>query len=354
MHRSTPQRPPRGAAPRRHGKRRKRIRFCPTRLFYLGLVLIALCCLVRGADPSRVGATVTAYLPAPTPQATVLPSSSPPPLLAPYPVAGETQAAVQETIAPTPTPDPYPQYQDGELHYETDRITVDITQRMQEGMVYFACDIQLSEPAQFSYAFSGEEWRAAREALSDIAARHHPVLAINGDFYSFHNNGIIIRGGKLYRKQNSTRHLLIVDQNGDLSVLTDRREKQGVVADKLVAQGVLHTFEFGPELVRGGQAVELPKNFSLISTGEHYEPRTAIGQLGPLHYLVLVVDGRREGYSKGATLTQLQNLFVQYGAQTAFNLDGGGSTTLYFDGRVVNLPSAGDERSVSDIVMFMP
>ncbi len=82
------------------------------------------------------------------------------------------------------------------------------------------------------------------------------------------------------------------------------------------------------------------------------EPRTAIGQVGPLHYLLVVVDGRQDGYSAGMTLPELQQLFIRYGAQTAMNLDGGGSAEMWFQGEILNKPAGGKERSVSDIICF--
>ena len=85
---------------------------------------------------------------------------------------------------------------------------------------------------------------------------------------------------------------------------------------------------------------------------DRLEPRTAIGQIGPLHYIIIVVDGRQEGYSEGISLQNLQQLFVAYGAGTAMNLDGGGSTELWFQGQILNRPSGGKERRVSDIICF--
>lgn len=268
----------------------------------------------------------------------------------------------EKTQAPLPTlepktsfvpgPSPVPKKSDKTWTYDQDGVVVTIDRYRQDGFVYFAADIQLSRPDQLSYAFSHNKFGAATEHLSDIAQRYDPVVAINGDYYSFNNNGVIIRGGKLYRKQNSKRQLLIVDAEGDLRALTDRREKQGLVADMLMKEHVLHTFEFGPLLVKDGKAVTM--NTSLVRTDEGVlEPRTALGQLGPLHYLAIVVDGRSKGYSDGCDLPTLQRLFLDHGASFAFNLDGGGSTTLWFDGKVINKPAAGEERKVSDIVMFM-
>ena len=64
------------------------------------------------------------------------------------------------------------------------------------------------------------------------------------------------------------------------------------------------------------------------------------------------IDGRQSGYSIGATLTQVAERMVELGCVTALSLDGGGSTTLYFRGEVINMPSGGKERSVSDVIMF--
>ena len=266
----------------------------------------------------------------------------------------EAEAAAKATAAPASTA--LKHYAPGELAYHTDRLDVSIEQKTKSGMTYFVCDIRLSDVSQLRTAFAGDDFRSGiYEATSDIARRYSPVLAINADFCRYHRNGVIIRNGELLRKQNITRHhLMIVDENGNFSALTDRSGKQGVVADRLAKAGTWQTFEFGPVLVENGQAAELPNRFYVNCHDGYYEPRTAIGQIGPLHYIVIVVDGRRDGYSTGATIPQLQQLFLDEGAQFAFNLDGGGSTSLYFLGEVVNMPSSGKERSVSDIIMFMP
>lgn len=81
-------------------------------------------------------------------------------------------------------------------------------------------------------------------------------------------------------------------------------------------------------------------------------PRTAIGQISPTKYVVVVADGKRFYYSVGFTPTELQNIFIEKGCKYAYNLDGGGSTSLYFNGRLINEPSDGEERPVADILYF--
>ena len=265
------------------------------------------------------------------------------------PPTGGTQDGAPAVAQAIQTPVPVR----SDIYYQSDTLTISLTQHSDGNIVYFVADIQIADPSQLTYAFSRDSFGGARESVSDIADRNAAVLAINGDFCGFHRSGVIIRGGELFRKQNSTRHLLIVDKNGDMSALVDRREKQGLVANRLMNEGVLHTFEFGPLLVENGQAVTLPKSFFIRTPKDFVEPRTAIGQIGPLHYIAMVVDGRSAGYSEGASLGKLQELMLRHGAVFAFNLDGGGSATMYYQGEVINHPSSGAERSVSDIVMFV-
>lgn len=274
------------------------------------------------------------------------------------PLAAEPQPVQAAGAVPAETPQPeatiHEETGSGHWEYDSSSIQVSIDRHTQGNFVYFAADIRLTDISQFSYAFANEKFSKHTETVSDIADRHDPLLAVNGDFCGFHDHGVIIRGGKLFRKQNSSRALLIVGADGKLSILTDRTEKQGLVAERLLSEDVWHTFEFGPALVENGEAVKLHSTILRVEEG-YLEPRTAIGQYAddPLHYLILVVDGRREGYSEGCDLPTLQKLFLDYGVETAFNLDGGGSTTLYYDGEVINRPASGEERKVSDIIMFM-
>lgn len=270
----------------------------------------------------------------------------------------QQQEILNATPAPEATAEPESQfklYEPGELSYKTERMSVSIEQKHKDGMTYFVCDVQLTDVSQLRTAFAGDDFRSGiYEAVSDIADRYSPVLAINADFCRYHREGVIIRNGELLRAQNIKKHhLLIVDKDGNLSALTDRSGKQGLVANSLEQDETWQTFEFGPVLVENGEAVELPKSFYVNCSEGYDNPRTAIGQKGPLHYVVIVVDGRREGYSTGASIPQVQQLFLDEGVDFAFNLDGGGSTTLYFLGEVINMPSGGKERSVSDILMFM-
>ena len=257
-------------------------------------------------------------------------------------LAASAPALALDTVTPC-IPAPYG------WEFADDTRAIVINKVQTSDVTYFVADVQISDVSVFR-----TELESKMAPVSTLAARANAVLAINGDDYAAHKYGVILRNGKLLRTHNTTRNMLLVDKNGDMRVKIDRKkEDYKALGKQLVDEGAWQTFEFGPELVRDGQAVTFSPDFDVISVKpSRLEPRTAIGQIGPLHYVIIVVDGRREGYSVGMSLQDLQQFFVDYGAQTAMNLDGGGSAEIWFQGEIINRPAGGKERRVSDIICF--
>ena len=219
---------------------------------------------------------------------------------------------------------------------------------------FFVVNLHIDNPTQMQTAFAGEAYSKRNvEAPSDIAARHNAILAINGDYYNYKDNyGMIIRNGMLYRSASSTRDHLLVYTDGTFKGLfaADYVEGSG---EQYIADGVVQSFAFGPLLVSGGQATTMPDKYIVSTDDTIREPRTAIGMVDKNHYVIIVADGRRNGWSeKGMTLQELQQLFIEQGCEIAYNLDGGGSTTLVVNGERLNRSSGSRERDVSDIVYF--
>ena len=246
------------------------------------------------------------------------------------------------------------------ITFETDTLSIHIDQWCyafnRTDCRFFVADIVVSDPAQLQTAFAGEKYSASSaEATSEIAMRHDAVLAINGDYYNFKDNyGMIIRNGVLYRDKVATRDQLLIYADGRMEgvLAKERGERMG---ESRIADGVVQSFEFGPLLVRDGEKVELPANRKyIIYTGDTVrEPRTAIGQVDENHFVVIVADGRRDGWSdKGMTLQEMQQVFLDAGCHIAYNLDGGGSATMVLGGSLVNKTSGSRERNVSDILYF--
>ena len=109
----------------------------------------------------------------------------------------------------------------------------------------------------------------------------------------------------------------------------------------------------GPVIVKDGAPVfRANEAFTTAQLGPRH-PRTAVGQLADGRILLVAVDGRQSGYSVGMTNFELAQALVKLGAVRAMAFDGGGSTTVAFDGAVLNRPSEGKERPVSTALMLL-
>lgn len=108
----------------------------------------------------------------------------------------------------------------------------------------------------------------------------------------------------------------------------------------------------GPVIVRDGKPVYRANEAFTTSQIVPRHPRTAIGQLADGRVLLVVVDGRQYGYSVGMTTFEMALTMLRLGAVRAMQLDSGGSSTLAFDGAVLNRPSDGRERPISTALML--
>ena len=220
-------------------------------------------------------------------------------------------------------------------------------------VTYFVADLVLSDATVLRSAFAGDAFGTnIVDETSDIAEQNGAIFAVNGDYYGFRDTGMVIRNGVVWR-DSGAREGLAFYRDGRVELYDETAA--GVDAQTLVAAGVWNTLSFGPALVADGAVldgiddVEVDTNFGNHSI-QGDQPRTAVGVVDDNHLLLVVVDGRSSGYSAGATMTELATLMKGLGAVTAYNLDGGGSSTLWFDGEVVNRPSNGGERGTSDIL----
>lgn len=218
-------------------------------------------------------------------------------------------------------------------------------------LTYYVADVVLSDMTDLRSAFAQDAFGTnITETTSDIAADNGAVLAVNGDYYGFRDTGIVIRNGVVYRDEGA-REGLAIYRDGHVEVYDETTTD----AQSLVDAGVWNTLSFGPALVEDGEVVAGIDDVEVdTNVGNHSiqgeQPRTAIGVVDENHLVLVVVDGRQEGYSRGATTTELAGILQDLGATTAYNIDGGGSSTLWFDGEVVNSPSQGRERGTSDVL----
>ena len=219
-------------------------------------------------------------------------------------------------------------------------------------LTWFVADVIVSDATLLQNAFADDQFgQNIIKHTSQIAAENNALFAINGDYYGFREDGIIIRNGVIYR-DDPTRVGLAFYVDGSMKTYDETTTS----AEELLAEGVWNTWSFGPALLENGEivdgitTVEVDHNFGNHSI-QGNQPRSGVGIIDNNHFVFIVVDGRSKGYSRGATLTELAQMFKDQGCTTAYNNDGGGSATLYFMGRVVNNPlGKNKERGTSDIL----
>lgn len=233
--------------------------------------------------------------------------------------------------------------------YVAEGVAITLTEYREFDTTIHVADIQVDSAQGLRTAFAQSAYgRNITETTSSIAAAKDAILAINGDFYGAQNTGYVLRDGIIYRDTGTSgQEALVVDAAGDLSIIDEGE----VALAELEAEGVQQVLSFGPGLIVEGQIAVTDADE--VDRAMSSNPRTAIGQVGEGHYVFVVSDGRTSE-SEGLTLVQLAEFMESLGAVTAYNLDGGGSSTMYFNGQVINKPTTNgrdvEERSVSDIV----
>lgn len=235
--------------------------------------------------------------------------------------------------------------------YSDDNISVTLTEKTISNTQVYIADVTVSSSEYLKTAFAQNTYgNNVTAKTSETAANNNAILAVNGDYYGANTTGYVIRNGVVYRdtvREDSSNGDLAIYKDGSFKIIYEDQ----VSADQLVKDGVVNLLAFGPSLVENGEIV-VDTN-SEVGQSMSSNPRTAIGIIDENHYIIIVSDGRTSE-SEGLSLYQMAEIMKSYGVKTAYNLDGGGSSTLYFNGQVINKPTTNgntiSERSVSDIV----
>lgn len=189
------------------------------------------------------------------------------------------------------------------------------------------------------------------ETTSSMAKRNGALAAVNGGGfintakykrpfnYPLH---ITIHNGRLVSLVKPIRSTCTIGINSSGKLVVDGSS----TPQTLIKQGVREAVSFAPLLIKNGKAVTVR---NLVP-----DPRTAIGQKKDGTFIFVVIDGRRKGWSQGATFKDLQKILLQNGAWIAANLDGGGSSSIFYNGKLQNKPSdiTGERRIATSIVIY--
>lgn len=232
--------------------------------------------------------------------------------------------------------------------YQNEQAMIRLYQYEYLDTTVYAAEVTVTSSEAVKTAFAnGYYGKNVKETTSSMAEQNNAILAINGDFYGAREKGYVIRNGVVFRETSDGSDLMCLYADGQMRIV----DSDEISAQALVEEGVWQAFCFGPALLQNGQISVSEKDE--VGKAMASNPRTAIGMIDSCHYVFIVSDGRTEE-SQGLSLYELASFLQELGIETAYNLDGGGSSTLYFDGEVINYPTTSGrsmkERGVSDIV----
>ncbi|KGP80773.1 MULTISPECIES: phosphodiester glycosidase family protein [unclassified Paenibacillus] len=232
---------------------------------------------------------------------------------------------------------------------DSDRLTIELYRVNPGPYKGYAMKIKLKDPTAMKMALDSEPGRS--ETTMQAVKRHGAIAGINA-------GGFADSGGKRYPLsttvmdgkyvngfQASFKDLFFVGLN-DTGKLVGGKFFDKSSLDRLQPQ---FGATFVPVLLQNGQKTAIPAKWKV---SPKRAPRTVIGNYKDDQLLIIVVDGYNEGGSSGATLEELQGRMYKLGIVDAYNLDGGGSSSLIVNNRVVNNPSDGSLRPVPTHFLF--
>ena len=234
--------------------------------------------------------------------------------------------------------------------YEDDNKAISIETYERNLTQIHVATVAIKGDASIKTALADETYgRNVKAKTSTTAQSVNAVLAVNGDYYGARDAGYVIRNGQLLRSdsQDANQEDLVIYQDGSFEIIREG----DITVQELLNKGAVQVLSFGPALIENSQvAVDSADE---VGKAMASNPRTAIGIIDDKHYVLVVSDGRTDE-SKGLSLKELADFMKELKVTTAYNLDGGGSSTMYFNGQIINKPTTNghniEEREVSDIV----
>lgn len=233
--------------------------------------------------------------------------------------------------------------------YSDGNIDIEITEYYKNNTKIYVADVKLKEGDFLKTALANNSYgKNVTQKTSVIANSVNGILAINGDYYGIQEKGYVLKNGVIYRdKAIAGKKDLVIYKDGSFKII----DEGNVSLEELLKEGAYNILSFGPVLLENG-TVCVSQNTEVAKAMTN-NPRTAIGIIEENHYVFVVSDGRTNE-SKGLSLYELAEFMKELKVKIAYNLDGGGSSTMYFNNNVINNPTTNgkkiSERSVSDIV----
>ncbi len=250
-------------------------------------------------------------------------------------------------LTPGYEPNPACYTEDG---YEDGSISVKMETVDNDGVLYCIARVTVKSPTQLRTATAGSLKSTKTALISNIAAKNNAIIAINGDNFTREQTRKTYEyrmGQKIRNKTNKQKDILIIDENGDFHLFV-KSDKTKLTAFEKSGHQIINAFTFGPALVIDGETQKIDTSYTYNPKGK--EPRMAIGQTGPLSYILVMAEGRNKN-SEGVTHQEIADFMGELGCLQAYNLDGGNSAEMIFNNAFYG-SRTGNERDQSDIIYF--
>lgn len=228
--------------------------------------------------------------------------------------------------------------------------TIKVYSLEEAGYRGYMAKVRLHNANALKMVLSGDKLGNLGETTSAAAKRFDAVLAVNaGGFFAHEGSllpiGITVVNGEIVSFETYEPDWRFIGFNRSGHLVGGRIDTK----EQLAELDVLHGCSFLPTLLKDGNKQPIPGAWANTR-----HPRTLIGHFVNEDLLFIVIDGRREGWSMGVTLEEAQDKLLEFKVRDAYNLDGGGSSTFYYNGKVLNRPSDGKERRVLTNIVVLP
>lgn len=257
-------------------------------------------------------------------------------------------------FSPAPVPNPQLYTENG---YEDETISVKLEmQEMDDGTKMHIAYVKIADASQLrTYVAHPDNLAHAHPRLvTKMTDEANAVIATGGDNYNQETKKKSFEyrmTQKISSKTNKLKDILIIDDQGDFHLFI---KSEGVkeFPEQLKKQGrkVVNAFTFGPALVKDGELLKLDSEYGYNPNGR--EPRVAIGQMGQLEYVMVLIEVKSRDGKSGFSQGKLAEFMFELGCTQAFNLDGGNSAIMVFGDQVIKGQPGGDERQLYDIIYF--
>ncbi|MDO5134976.1 MAG: phosphodiester glycosidase family protein [Eubacteriales bacterium] len=238
---------------------------------------------------------------------------------------------------------PAKEIDDSHYTYKTATLSIDLQEQSTHGVSYWVAHIKTANPSQLRSALSYGTYGGKRQTTSSAVSSNGGVIGVNGSAFSYKDGkpsplGMCIKNGILYGDYETSYSVMAVNREGVIYT-----PQQGLKGKDLLSAGVKDTYNFGPILIKDGKPQP-----AWAETAKYY-PRTAVGMVAPNDYVLLVTN---TGSYSGLNHWDMVKIFQSYDCQYAYNLDGGGSSTLYYNGKVMNKLINNEQRPCGDFLYF--